>query len=123
MQLSLFPEDKNASLIPVEELFQAYRDCRQNKRNTANALAFEIDYENNLIKLGEEINNGTYRPGKSIAFIVNKPVMREIFAADFKDRVVHHLLINKLNPLLKRNLFMTVAPVELIKGLILLSGA
>jgi len=102
MQLSLFPDEENSASIPVDELFRAYMACRKYKRGTANALAFEIDYESNLITLGEEINNGTYQPGKSIAFIVNKPVKREIFAADFRDRVVHHLIINKLNPLFEK---------------------
>ena len=55
-------------------------------------MAFELDYEHNLVDLCEEINNGSYQPGNSIAFIVDKPVKREIFAADFRDRVVHHLI-------------------------------
>jgi hypothetical protein len=29
---------------------------------------------------------------------VTKPVKREVFAAQFRDRVVHHWLIRKLNP-------------------------
>src|SRR5271157_3868078 len=99
MQLSLFSKKENLASFSIEELFEAYLECRKHKRNTANALAFEMDYEINLIALCEEINNGTYQPGKSIAFIVNKPVQREIFAADFRDRVVHHLVIHKLNPL------------------------
>ncbi len=66
-------------------------------------MAFEVDYESKLIQLLEDINTGNYYPGKSIAFIVNKPVKREIFAADFKDRIVHHLIINKLNPLLEKD--------------------
>jgi len=102
MQLLLFPEKETAGSITAEELFEAYITCRKFKRNTANALAFEVDYENSLLKLCEEINNGTYQPGKSIAFIVNRPVKREIFAADFRDRVVHHLIINKLNPLFEK---------------------
>jgi hypothetical protein len=81
MQLSLF--DIPIAKIELEELFHAYFECRKNKRNTANALAFEIDYENNLVQLCEEINSGTYKIGRSIAFIVDKPVKREIFAADF----------------------------------------
>jgi retron-type reverse transcriptase len=89
--------------IKPEELFKAYFDCRRNKRNTINALAFEVDYESKLIDLCYEINSGTYQPGKSIAFIVNQPVKREIFAADFRDRVVHHLIINKLNPLFEKD--------------------
>ena len=47
------------------------------------------------------INAGTYRPSRSIAFIINKPVKREIFAADFRDRVVHHLIAHRLVPLLE----------------------
>jgi len=102
MQLLLFPEEDTNGCILLEELFEAYISCRKLKRNTANSLAFEVDYEQNLIDLCEEINQGTYRPGKSIAFIVDKPVKREIFAADFRDRVVHHLLINKLNHLFEK---------------------
>lgn len=100
MQLSLF--DIPVAKIELEELFNAYFVCRKNKRNTANALAFEIDYENNLVQLCKEINDGTYQIGCSIAFIVDKPVKREIFAADFRDRVVHHLVIGKLNHLFEK---------------------
>lgn len=82
----------------LEDLLHAYFDCRKNKRNTMNALEFEADYEEKLITLRDEINSGSYQPGRSIAFIVKKPVVREIFTADFRDRVVHHWLINKLNP-------------------------
>jgi retron-type reverse transcriptase len=107
MQLSLFHIDsKQEQLreIEVEQLFEAYLSCRKTKRYTQNALKFEVDYEANLFQLKDEIENGSYSPGRSIAFIVKKPVMREIFAADFRDRVVHHWLINKLNPLFE-NLF------------------
>ena len=88
--------------IALSDLFEAYADCRANKRNTMNALSFEVDYERQLIDLCTEINAGTYQPGRSIAFIVEKPVKREIFAADFRDRVVHHLIINKLNPIFEK---------------------
>jgi len=102
-QLSLFDEvPTKKPQVELAELFEAYFNCRSNKRNTANAIAFEIDYESNLITLCEELNNGTYQIGRSIAFIVNKPVKREIFAADFRDRVLHHYIINKLNPLFEK---------------------
>jgi RNA-directed DNA polymerase len=106
MQLSLFSTSETTELkegFSLEAIFEAYFFCRSNKRNTINALAFELDYESNLIQLWNELNDGSYQPGKSIAFIVHKPVQREIFAADFRDRVVHHLIINKLNPLRKEN--------------------
>src|SRR5574344_2470983 len=100
MQLELF--DNSNAQIDLPELFDAYFTCRSNKRKTANALAFEVDYEHNLVQLCEDINNGTYQIGRSIAFIVDKPVKREIFAADFRDRVVHHLIIGKLNHLFEK---------------------
>jgi len=62
------------------DLFQAYFDCRKNKRNTTNAIAFELNYESNIIKLYDDIIFRSYKVGKSIAFIVKKPVKREIFA-------------------------------------------
>lgn len=99
MQLELFGQAENK--VTLEELFKAYYDCRKHKRKTINALAFEADFENRLLELYDEINNGTYLPGRSIAFIVTKPVKREVFAADFRDRVVHHLIINKIHDLLE----------------------
>jgi hypothetical protein len=48
----------------------------------------------------ERILKRTYKIKNSIAFIVNEPVKREIFAADFSDRVVHHLIYNYINPIL-----------------------
>ena len=85
------------NIIPLVDLFKAYYSCRKNKRNTINALAFELNLEEELIKLKEALESGTYTISNSIAFVVDKPVKREIFAANFRDRVVHHLLIQKMN--------------------------
>lgn len=80
------------------ELVQAYFDCRRLKRNTASALRFEMDLERNLAALDEELRSGEYRPGRSICFVITHPKPREVWAADFRDRVVHHLLYNKIAP-------------------------
>ena len=79
-------------------LVQAYLDCRQHKRNTASALAFETHLERNLCALFEELAAGTYRPGRSICFVITRPKPREVWAADFRDRIVHHLLYNHVGP-------------------------
>ena len=101
--LNLFYQDADGK-VELTDLFEAYYDCRKNKRKTVNALAFELDYEHDLIELCNDINNGTYRISRSISFIVSQPVKREIFAADFRDRIVHHYIINQINPLFE-NLF------------------
>lgn len=88
--------------ITYDSLEIAYRDCRRNKSGSANAIAYEMFYEANLLRLRDEINARTYTPQESIAFIVNKPVQREIFAANFRDRVVHHWIALRIEPLLER---------------------
>jgi len=78
----------------LKDLFIAYYDTRKNKRNTVNSLAFEMDFESKLFALYEDIITDNYIISPSICFINFKPVQREIFAADFRDRVVHHLIYN-----------------------------
>jgi RNA-directed DNA polymerase len=80
----------------VSDLFQSYYDCRKTKRNTWNARLFEEHLEKNLMDLYYDLKNDKYKIGRSICFIVDKPKLREIWAADFRDRIVHHLLYNKI---------------------------
>lgn len=70
---SLFVPEETGG-ISLEEVFEAYFACRRKKRGTHNALAFEADYERKCIGLWREINAGTYKPSRSVAFIVFKPV-------------------------------------------------
>jgi hypothetical protein len=96
-------EESNARADTLlEDLFRAYYDARKHKRNTRNQLRFEMDLEANLIELYNEIRGRSYRVGPSVCFMVEHPVKREIFAADFRDRVVHHLLFNYIAPLFER---------------------
>lgn len=97
------------------DLFQAYFDARKNKRNTINALAFEKHLEANLFALASEIIERRYTPKPSICFIVDKPVKREIFAADFRDRVIHHFIYNTFHLFLRNHLLTTVIAVEKAK--------
>lgn len=88
-------------IFSYADLFKAYEDCLKNKKNTSNAMYFALDYINNVTDLCDEINDGTYEIGKSMVFIVEHPKLREVFAADFRDRIVHHLVINELLPYFK----------------------
>jgi len=76
----------------------AYLDCRRTKRNSASALAFEAHLERNLCDLHDELVAGHYQPGRSICFVVTHPRPREVWAAEFRDRIVHHLLYNRISP-------------------------
>lgn len=100
----------------LEDLFQAYFDARKNKRKTFSALKFEERFEENIFKLYEDIISGKYQPGRSICFVVNKPIKREIFAADFRDRIVHHLIYNYINPIFEKHFIYDCYSCRIGKG-------
>lgn len=82
----------------MEHLVQAWIDCRRSKRSSASALEFEAEVEHNLCQLRDELTSRTYTPGRSICFVITRPKPREVWAAQFRDRVVHHLLYNAIAP-------------------------
>jgi retron-type reverse transcriptase len=102
------PSADESATRPAEpsfvDLVAAYFDCRRTKRNSASALAFEQGLERNLSTLHDELVAGTYRPGRSICFVITRPKIREVWAAAFRDRIVHHLLYNHAAPAIEASL-------------------
>jgi RNA-directed DNA polymerase len=88
--------NKVSEIFNFEKLYRAYLSCRKEKRKTINALEFEYNLERNLFALLQDLKTKRYKPGRSICFVATKPVYREIFAAQFRDRVVHHLLVKEI---------------------------
>jgi retron-type reverse transcriptase len=93
---SQMSEYRVKDIFSFGNIYRCYLACRKNKRNSINALKFEINAEENIVKLEKELKHKTYRPSRSILFATRKPKLREIFAADFRDRVVHHVLVDYL---------------------------
>ena len=89
--------------ITVAHLFRAYYDCRKRKRNTASARAFEINLESNLMDLYGHLRDGTWQPLPASVFVVRRPKPREVWAADFRDRIVHHLVYRAIGPAIERS--------------------
>lgn len=89
-------------MVTTDGLLEAYYDCRKSKRRTASAIMYELDYGSKLVALRDRINNRTYKPGKSICFVVTRPRYREVFAAAFEDRIVHHWIALRLEPLFEQ---------------------
>lgn len=83
-------------LFSFENVFRQYLKCRKNKRGTVNALRFEMNCEENLFDLHKDLSDRTYYPSRSVCFMATKPKLREIFAADFRDRIVYHVLVDYL---------------------------
>ncbi|MBR1665434.1 MAG: RNA-directed DNA polymerase [Bacteroidaceae bacterium] len=87
----------------LADLYTAYRDARRHKRNQHYQLAFEMNLELNLCLLADELLERRYTPGSSAVFIVREPKQREVFAAAFRDRIVHHLYYNYTHQLFERS--------------------
>lgn len=79
-----------------QDFLAAYMECRRIKRNKRSAIAFEARFERNLLQLMREVNSGEYQIGRSEVFVVTWPKPREIWAAQFRDRIVHHLVCKDL---------------------------
>ncbi len=86
----------------IKELYIAYKAARKNKRNTKSQLEFELNLEKNLYKLAKQILELNYEVKPNKCFIVEHPVVREIFAAQFSDRVIHHFIFNRVNDVLDK---------------------
>jgi RNA-directed DNA polymerase len=83
-------------------MLAADRDCRRNKATTPAAIAWERDQAVNLSELHAELLEGSYTPGPSICFVITWPKPREVWAAGYRDRVVHHLLHRRIGPRFER---------------------
>ena len=79
----------------LEEVYEAYLDCRKRKRSSKSCSVFETNEMANIHRLWQEILHHTYEIGYSDAFCVTRPKLREVFAAEFRDRIVHHLLVKR----------------------------
>lgn len=77
----------------------AFLDCRKGKRSTRAVQEFEEDLARNLRCLLDDLISGEYQIGTSRCFVVTHPQPREIWAGDFRDRIVHHLVYNRTAPM------------------------
>lgn len=76
----------------MRALYESFLMARRGKLNTNDEFKFEVNWYENLEQLADDIIMRQYKPSRSKAFIISNPVYREIFAAPFRDRIVHHLM-------------------------------
>lgn len=84
--------------ITAEEVLAAYRRCRRTKRSAVTTIEFETNLSANITDLTRQLAERRWQPSTSMCFAVTDPKPREIWAAQFKDRVVHHIIHGRLKP-------------------------
>jgi retron-type reverse transcriptase len=88
-----------AGIANFNGLGAAARRAIRGKRKKSGAAAFFANLEGELLTLERQLLDGSYRPGRYVAFEVNDPKKRIVSAAPFRDRVVHHALCNVVCPI------------------------
>ncbi len=85
--------------ISYDNLELAYHKAAKGRRYHPPVVRFHAALEENLIALHNELQWGQYTPGAYRTFEVYEPKQRTIYAAPFRDRVVHHAIMNVLEPI------------------------
>ena len=91
-----------AALTSFDNLYCAAYQVLRGKRGKQHAGDFFFDLEGNLFRLQDELRSHTYHPGAYHTFWITDPKPRLISAAPFRDRVVHHALVNSIEPVFER---------------------
>lgn len=90
-------------VVSFENLLAAARNAAKGKKERPNVLLFFLNLEENLFLLQDELVSHNYTPGHYRTFDIYDPKPRLISAAPFRDRVVHHALMNIIGPLMERS--------------------
>ena len=91
--------------LEFEELYQAYNLCLKNKKKKRGTYKFtNEELCKNLIELIDKLNTHTYEPKPSNCYVITEPALREIYAAQFSDRIVQHFYMNEIEDILEEEL-------------------
>lgn len=102
------------SALGEEEIIswiEASDDCCRNKKTSYQCTMYRVMMEALLLPLALSVKNRTYTPSASECFVVKFPKLREIFAANFLDRIVQHWITLRIEPLLE-DLFIQTGDVS-----------
>ncbi len=86
-------------IASYENLLLAWQKARKGKTKKPYVIEFEKNLEVNLMDLKEELLSETYSPRPLKTFILRDPKTRKISKSDFRDRIVHHAIVNILEPI------------------------
>ena len=89
-------------ITSFENLLLAYRKAKRGKRSRPDVARFSLDLEKHLLQLQADLRAQSYQPGSYRLFTIYERKPRQIAAAPFRDRVLHHALMNVIEPLLDK---------------------
>ncbi len=91
-----------SKIYDIDNLMRAWRKARKGKTKKPYVVEFEKDVIGNLFQLQKELIEQTYQPKPLVTFILRDPKTRKISKSAFRDRIVHHAIINVIEPIFEK---------------------
>lgn len=91
-------------VVDFRNLCDAAYDAARGKRTALGTARFIERVEIEALSLQRELESGEWCPRRGGRFEIHDPKTRMITAVPFRDQVVHHALINVLEPVLERRM-------------------
>ena len=85
-----------------DNLYNAFVAAKKGKRYKPGTLRFTANLEENITNIQNHLLWGSWEPSPWKEFMVYDPKHRLIQAPPFKDRVVHHALVDAIEPLFEK---------------------
>jgi|SRR3989344_5138121 len=89
-------------IYDFKNLLSAYQAARKCKRYKRNIVDYGFFLESNLFKLQRELISESYLPSSYVCFTVTDPKIRKVAAPAFRDRVLQHSLVSRIEPLFEQ---------------------
>lgn len=86
-------------IISVENLYLADQNARRGKLLSYGVRKHDSDRDANIAELHESLKNKTYKTSEYSVFKIYEPKEREIYRLPYSDRIVHHAIMNILEPI------------------------
>jgi len=86
-------------IIDIKNLYLAEKKARRGKGNRKEIIEYVDKLDENILDLHLKLLSGTYTTGEYYHFIIHEPKKRDIDKLPYKDRVVHHAILNILEPI------------------------
>ncbi len=103
-------------IADTDNVMFAFYKAMKGKRMSREVLLFEKNFEENVLELRNEILSGDVSVGEYEYFYIEDPKLRLICAASFKERVLHHAIMNVSHQYFERNLIETTYATRPEKG-------
>ena len=87
------------NLCSYKNLLSAFKKARKGKTKKSYVIEFEKNLDINIKILQFELMNKLYKPKRLKLFIIRDPKTRKICKSAFRDRVVHHAIVNIIEPI------------------------